>query len=181
MSFRDLFLPCLQANIVNSEKTVSTKLKLLELGEQLGNVAQACRMMGYSRDSYYRIKKLYETGGVEALEPVSRSKPNLKNRVAPEVEKAVVALALKNPSWGQARVSRELRSEGIDVSPSGVRRVWQRRGLTRTNERVAAQADQQATAARRERTEHRSDVHASPQPLMAAGQSDTSPSQSMFA
>jgi transposase len=167
---------------VNSEKTVSTKLKLLELGEQLGNVAQACRMMGYSRDSYYRIKKLYETGGLEALAPVSRSKPNLKNRVAPEVERAVVELALENPTWGQARVSGELRTNGVDVSPSGVRRVWQRSGLTKTNERIAAREERLA-APKRNRTdsvrERRSDVHASRAPRMMADAPVTA--QPMFA
>ena len=171
---------------MNTEKTVSTKLKLLELGEQLGNVAQACRMMGYSRDSYYRIKKLFETGGTKALEPVSRSKPNLKNRVAPEVERAVVDLALENPTWGQARVSRELRSDGINVSPSGVRRVWQRSGLTKTKERVDARAARDAKTRRSHATivhERRSDVHASRSPqVMAAARADgSSPPHSMFA
>ncbi len=171
---------------MTTEKTVSTKLKLLELGEQLGNVAQACRTMGYSRDSYYRIKKLYEAGGVKALEPVSRSKPNLKNRVAPEVERAVVEFALENPTWGQARVSRALRSDGIDVSPSGVRRVWQRNGLTKAKERLAAGTQRKAPT-RRGRVElvheHRSGIHASPMPrAMATAPTDgVPPSQPMFA
>lgn len=167
---------------MNTEKTVSTKLKLLELGEQTGNVAQACRMMGYSRDSYYRIKKLYENGGLAALAPVSRSKPNLKNRVAPEVERAVVEFALQNPTWGQARVSRELRRDGINVSPSGVRRVWQRGGLTKTQERVAARAKRDASTRRSQAgvvREHRSDVHASRALHASAPQADTAPS--MFA
>ncbi len=172
---------------MTTEKTVSTKLKLLELGEQLGNVAQACRMMGYSRDSYYRIKKLYEEGGVEALEPVSRSKPNLKNRVAPEVERAVIAFALENPTWGQARVSRQLRAQDINVSPSGVRRVWQRSGLTKTKERVAAGTKRKG-ATRRSHIELIHDrrpagIQASSRPrAMAAAQADGQGSaQPMFA
>ncbi|WP_423064156.1 integrase core domain-containing protein [Candidiatus Paracoxiella cheracis] len=109
-----------------SEKIIKPKLGLLELSKQLGNVSQACKVMGYSRDSFYRFKTLYENGGEEALHDMSKKKPNEKNRVPLHVEEAVIALAIENPALGQARAANELLARGIIVSSSGVRSVWLR-------------------------------------------------------
>ena len=124
--------------MTTEEKLIRNKLGLLDLAAYLKNVSEACRVMGFSRDTFYRVKKAYEEGGVEALKEKSRRKPNAKNRVSEEVEQAVLNLALEEPSLGQRRASDTLRQEGIFISAAGVRCVWLRHGLETFQKRLKA-------------------------------------------
>ena len=124
--------------INNTEKVISHKVGLLNLAEQLQNVSQACKVMGFSRDTFYRYKDAVEDGGVDALLEKSRRKPNLRNRVDPAAEEAVLKHALDEPAHGQTRASNELRRLGISISPTGVRGIWLRHDLACFKDRLRA-------------------------------------------
>jgi len=125
-------------------KIIKHKVGLLKLAEELGNVSKACKVMGYSRDTFYRYRAAVEEGGVEALITSSRSKPNRKNRVAEEIENLIIQLATEQPAHGQQRVANELRKRGIHISGAGVRCVWLRHDLETFKKRLKALEEQVA-------------------------------------
>ena len=106
-----------------SEKIIKPKLALLDLAKELGNVSKACKIMGYSRDTFYRYQELRAEGGDQALQEISRQKPIEKNRVPDYIEDAVIALAVENPALGQHRASGKLQERGLIVSSSGIRSI----------------------------------------------------------
>ncbi|QSA98327.1 IS481 family transposase [Methylococcus sp. EFPC2] len=121
-----------------NQNVIRHKIGLLNLATELGNVAKACKVMGLSRDTFYRYQHAMAEGGLEALFDANRRKPNPKNRVEEATETAVIAYATEQPAHGQVRTSNELRQRGIFVSPSGVRSIWLRNDLASFKRRLTA-------------------------------------------
>ncbi len=117
---------------------IKHKAGLLNLAEELGNVSKACKVMGVSRDTFYRYQELVEDGGLDALIDKSRRTPNIKNRVDETTEQAVKDYAVDQPAHDQQRTSNELRKKGIFVSGSGVRSIWVRLNLENFKKRLKA-------------------------------------------
>jgi transposase InsO family protein len=122
--------------MTTQDKIARAKLSILELAEYLKNVSQACRINGVSRQHFYDIKKAYDEHGLDGLKDKTRRKPCIKNRVAPEVEEAVVKMAFEYPAYGQARAANELRKDGVLVSSGGVRSIWLRHDLETFKKRL---------------------------------------------
>jgi len=124
---------------------IKHKAGLLNLAAELKNVSKACKVMGVSRDTFYRYQELVEQGGVDALLNRSRRVPNLKNRMDEATEIAAVEYAIDYPAHGQVRTSNELRKRGIFLSASGVRYVWLRHNLENFKKRLKALEEKVAT------------------------------------
>ena len=130
----------LQAEVeLTGEAAESTKCKLLlfQLAEELGNVLQACRIMGYHRDTFYEARRAFKVGGVAALGEKKRGPEGLHpTRLAPEVEQQILALCLEHPTWGTPRIADALRLKGLGVSRSSVSRIWLRHDLVHPHQRL---------------------------------------------
>lgn len=115
--------------MTQDQYVIRRKLNILELGQTLGNISDACRKLGVSRTHYYDIKSAIDEEGLEGLLEKSRKAPRLANRVAPEIEQKVLDYSLEYPTQGQKRVANELKKQGIQVSDGGIRSIWLRHNL----------------------------------------------------
>ncbi len=155
---------------------INRKLNILELGRTLGNISEACRKLGVSRQHYYDIKKAIEEEGLEGLLERSRRSPRVGNRVPLEIEEKVLEYSLQHPTHGQVRTANELRKRGVVISAGGVRSIWLRHKLqvkalrlkrlerwAAENEGILTESQVQALEAAKERQEAQGEVE-SPHP-----------------
>lgn len=123
--------------MTTTEKVARRKLSLLELATDMQNVSKACRLMGYSRQQFYEIRRQYQAHGAAGLaDRLPGPRGPHPNRVTDEVEKAVLEHCLAQPTQGCLRVAQELALQGVQISSTGVRGVWMRHGLLSKHERL---------------------------------------------
>jgi transposase InsO family protein len=119
------------------DKIARRKLSLLDLASELSNVSRACKISGYSRQQFYEIRRNFQTYGAEGLlDRMPGAKGPHPNRVAAEIETAILDHAMEHPCHGATRVEQELRLKGIQVSSGGVRGVWQRHNILNKHQRL---------------------------------------------
>ncbi len=120
-----------------AQKAARRKMSMLELAEDLGNVSKACRIMGYSRQQFYEIRRNYQTYGSQGLiDSLPGPRNPHPNRVAPEIEKEILDYSLEFPTHGCLRVSQQLALKGVNVSSGGVRGVWVRHKMETRHQRL---------------------------------------------
>lgn len=118
-------------------KAARRKLNLLDLAKELNNVSKACKVMGYSRQQFYEIRRNFQTYGSEGLlDRLPGTKLPHPNRLSDEIEKAILEYSLAFPTHGPLRVAHQLKLNGIDVSSGGVRGAWSRHKLLSRHERL---------------------------------------------
>jgi transposase InsO family protein len=123
--------------MTTDKKIARRKLSLLELAQDLGNVSKACKVMGYSRQQFYEIRRNFQTFGSDGLlDRMAGARSPHPNRVSPELEEAVLAYSLEFPTRGSVRMSHDLRLQGLTVGQSAIRGVWSRHGLLTKHERL---------------------------------------------
>jgi transposase len=126
--------------VTEHDVLVGFRLRLFTLAEELGNVSEACRVMGVDRSTYYRLKAKVDRWGLEALNVRERRRPRMPNQIGPHLEQRIVAFSLGHPAYGPRRISAELAREkwgGIRISEHGVWRVLCRVGLNTRTKRLA--------------------------------------------
>ena len=118
------------------DQLIRARLGILAMAAELKNVARACKLAGVSRSQFYAMKKAYETHGKEALAPRVRRKPNMPNRTAAPLEDKILLKTQTNPTISYLRLAGYMKSEGINITPTMVRYVWQRHGLSTRSARL---------------------------------------------
>jgi transposase InsO family protein len=116
------------------------RVRLFTLADELENVSEACRLMGFHRSTYYRLKRNVDRWGLEALRVRERRKPRMPNQIGPHLEQRIIAFALAHPGCGARRTSSELRREkwgGLRIFEHGVYQVLCRFNLNTRSKRLA--------------------------------------------
>ena len=112
------------------DQLIRARLGILAMAAELKNVARVCKLAGVSRSQFYAMKKAYETYGKEGLAPQVRRKPQMPNRTAAPLEERILLNTHTHPTISYLRLAGYMKSEGIDVTPTMVRYVWDRHGLS---------------------------------------------------
>lgn len=118
------------------EQLIKAKLGILALVGELKNVARACRLLGISRSQFYAMKSAYEIGGREGLAPRVRRRPVMQNRTPIHMEEQILWKTLEHKTISYLALAARMRAEGINVTPSTIRYVWQWHGLSTARARV---------------------------------------------
>lgn len=123
--------------MTTNKKVARRKLSMLELATEMNNVSKACKIMGYSRQQFYEIRRNFQTYGADGLiDRLPGPRGPHPNRVCEAVETAILEHALEHPCHGPLRVAQELTLKGVQVSSGGVRGVWSRHKLLTKHERL---------------------------------------------
>jgi transposase InsO family protein len=125
--------------MTNDDRLFGYRLQLFDYAART-SVAEACRVFGVHRSTYYVWRRRIERHGLEILRPRERRSPRMPNQLSRLVEERIVAFSLGHPGLGPRRVAAQLaRPEwgGLVVSHNAVYKVLRRHGLSTRRARLA--------------------------------------------
>jgi hypothetical protein len=122
--------------MTSREQLIKARLGILAMAAELKNIARACKLAGMSRSQFYVLKKAYQTSGKEGLAPRVRRKPGMPNRTPLQLENQILLKTHANPTISYVGLAGTMKSEGISVTSTMVRYVWQRHGLSTRSARL---------------------------------------------
>ena len=120
----------------NHEPLIRARIGILTMAAELKNVAKACKLAGVSRSQFYAMKRAYKAYGREGLAPRPRRKPQMPNRTSAEIEGQIILKTLANPKVSYIRLAQKIKADGMSATPTMVRYVWQRHGLSTRAARI---------------------------------------------
>lgn len=116
------------------------RVRLIEHAAKIGNIAEACRVFGVSRNTYYGWIGKAEKYGLSALLPKDRRRPHQPNAMSSEEVAVILSEAITRPTLGPRSLLRHLKARGVNRSASGVAKVLRRHQLGTAKQRIAALA-----------------------------------------
>jgi len=119
------------------DQLIRARIGILAMAGELKNIARACKLAGVSRSQFYAMKKAYALYGKDGLAPRARRKPEMPNRTPAQLEVQILLETRKHPLISYVRLAGEMQSEGGTVTPTTVRYVWRRHGLSTKSARRA--------------------------------------------
>lgn len=123
--------------MTTKRKEALKKRSLLKLATEMNNVSKACKIMGYSRQQFYEIRRNYQTYGSQGLiDLLLNPKGPHSNRVDVSVKRTILEYSLEQPPHGPLMVTQQLALRGVQVSSGGVRGVWGHHNLLCHHERL---------------------------------------------
>ncbi|GBE57863.1 hypothetical protein BMS3Abin01_00789 [bacterium BMS3Abin01] len=78
------------------EKVAHRKLSMLQLAEKLRNVSEACKIMGYSRQQFYEIKRSFQEHGFDGLLDKPTVPGSVPTKTPPKLEKKVIDMSIEH-------------------------------------------------------------------------------------
>jgi len=107
--------------------------------EQGVSLTEACRRIGISRTTGYKVVQRFNDDGYEGLRIKSSAPGTTPKKISDTLKRRVIVKSLNYPSKGPKWISTELKNEGISISEGKVHSILKDLCLSKHQERLSLQ------------------------------------------